>query len=78
MKVVDLTPRAPEQVWESESDRYEVLLERDCKGDELELDDMAWMRYYEKTKEYKMFKDRFEFLRELYIAGPADAERAGN
>ena len=80
MKVVHLTPKVAEApVWASEMDRYEALLEIDCKNaDSLSIDDMAWMRYYEKTKEYKGFKDRFEFLRELYIAGPEEAEGTTN
>ena len=80
MKVVHLTPKVAEApVWASEMDRYEALLEADCKDvDSLSIDDMAWMRYYEKTKEYEGFKDRFEFLRELYIAGPEESENATN
>ena len=76
MKVVDLTPKPPDpQVWESESDRYETLIEREVKDSAgMPLDDLAWMRYYEKTSEYKMFKERFDFLRELAIAGPEEAE----
>jgi len=30
---------------------------------------MAFMRYFEKTDVYRQLESRFEFLRELYIAG---------
>ena len=66
MKVVELRPKA-EPIYVSESDRYEALLERECRGTDLELDDMAFMRYFEKTEMYRELKDRMEFLRELYL-----------
>lgn len=67
MKVIELKTKAPEPVYMSEPDRYEVYLERECKGTELSLDDMAFMRYFEKTQAYKDFSERFEFLRELWL-----------
>jgi len=73
MTVLELVPREPDPIYVSDSDRYEALLERDCKGESLVLDDMAFMRYYEKTNEYRTLESRFEFLRELYIAGPEEA-----
>jgi putative transposase len=68
MKVIELKPRKAEQIYVSESDRYEDLLERECKGEALELDDMAFMRYFERTDMWKELSGRFEFLRELYLA----------
>jgi hypothetical protein len=56
-----------------EADRYEELLERDCKGEELELDDMAFMRYFEKTDMYRQLKGRFDFLYEYFLV-PEEAE----
>jgi len=70
MEVIAFTPKAPEPLYMSEPDRYEALLERECKGEELAIDDMQFMRYFEKTELYQDLKDRFEMLREYWIAGP--------
>ena len=72
MKVLELRPKEPDPIYLSDSDRYEGLLERECKGESLVLDDMAFMRYFERTDMFRELKDRFEFLRELYIAGPEE------
>jgi len=69
MKVLTLTHKRQEPVYMSEADRYEALLERDCTGEDLTLDEMQFMRYFEGTDIYKTLKDRFEFLRENWIAG---------
>ena len=73
MKVLELKPKVQEPLYMSEPDRYEALLERECKGEALELDDMSFMRYFEKTAIYKTLKDRFDFLHDLFIAGPEPA-----
>lgn len=57
----------PDPVYVSDADRYEILLEKECAEQSMTVDDMAWMRWYEKTREYGMYKDRFEFLREFYL-----------
>jgi len=75
MKVLELKPKEPELVHMSDPDRYEALLERECRGDELCLDDMQFMRYFEKTGLFKTLKERFEFLRELWIAGDEEDGR---
>ena len=72
MKVLELKPKQSEPLYLSDSDRYEALLERECGGETLALDEMAFMRYFEKTDVYRGLKDRFEFLRELYLAGPEE------
>ena len=78
MKVLELKPKRQEPVYMSEADRYEALLERECKGEELALDEMTFMRYFEKTGVYKSLKERFEFLRELWIVGEElDADQGG-
>ena len=69
MTVIELRPKEPDPVFMSEPDRYEALLERECKGEELPLDDMTFMRYFEKTKIYRQLKERFEFLWELWMEG---------
>lgn len=74
MKVLEIKPKKKDPVFMSEADRYEELLERSCKGEDLELDDIAFMRYFEGTKMYKQLKDRFDFLYEYFIAGPEDDE----
>ena len=66
MKVLDLKPAEPDPVYMTEPDRYEALIEMECREEELSLDDMQFMRYFEKTGLYKTLKDRFEFLREHY------------
>ncbi len=68
MEVLEISPRDPEPMYMSEADRYEALMENECKGADLALDDMQFMRYFEKTKAYDELKDRFEFLREHFIA----------
>jgi len=73
MTVIEFKPKAP--VYLSEADRYEALLEKECKGIEMDLDGMSFMRYYENTSGYREFKDRFEFLREIYIVGPIEIEK---
>ncbi len=72
MTVLELKPKEPDPVFMSEPDRYEALLERECKGEELVLDDMTFMRYFEKTKIYGQLKERFDFLYELWVAGPEE------
>ncbi|MBA3028945.1 MAG: DDE-type integrase/transposase/recombinase [Desulfobacteraceae bacterium] len=72
MEIIEFKPKAPERVFIIESDKYEALLERECKGEALDIDAMQFMRYYEKTAEYLEFKERFEFMREVFIAGPED------
>ena len=72
MTVLTLTPKKPDPIYLSDSDRYEGLLESECQGQEMVLDDMAFMRYFEKTDVYRQLESRFEFLRELYIAGPKE------
>ena len=67
MKVLEFKPKAKDPIYMSEADRYEALLERECKGETLELDDMAFMRYFEKTDMYKQLKDRFDFLYEMFL-----------
>jgi len=74
MKVIELKPKRREPVYMSEADRYEDLLERECKGVEMELDDMTFMRYFKGTNLYASLKSRFEFLRELFIAGPEETD----
>jgi len=69
MKVLELKPMTPDPIYMSEPDRYEALLERECGGEQLSLDDMQFMRYFEKTDLFKTLKDRFDFLRELHLAG---------
>ncbi|MBW1666747.1 MAG: Mu transposase C-terminal domain-containing protein [Deltaproteobacteria bacterium] len=74
MKVLELKPKKQEPVYMSEPDRYEALLERECRGEELSLDDMQFMRYFEKTKTFRQLKPRFESLQELWLAGPEEQE----
>lgn len=73
MKVLEFKPKKKETIYMSEADRYEELLERDCKGEELPLDDMAFMRYFEGTKMYAQLKDRFDFLYEHFLV-PEETE----
>lgn len=72
MKVLEIRPKKTERVYMSEADRYEELLEKECKGEDMPLDDMAFMRYFEKTDMYRQLKDRFDFLNEYFIAGPGE------
>lgn len=74
MKVLEFTPKAAQPLFTSEADRYEALLEAECTGKELPLDDMQFMRYFETTSIYRTLKERFDFLREFYIAGPEEKE----
>ena len=66
MKVLELHPKE-ETVYASEADRYEALLEMECMGHEPALDDMQFMRYFEKTDIYKSLRERFEFLQESWL-----------
>jgi putative transposase len=72
MTLLTLKPKAY-PVYMSEADRYEALLESECKGGGLPLEDMTFMRYFETTAIYRTLKERFEFLREYFIAGPLPA-----
>ena len=74
MTLLEVKSQAPDPVYMSEPDRYEALLEGECRGADLNLDDMQFMRYFEKTALYRELKERFEFLRELFIAGPETEE----
>jgi len=76
MQVLELRPKK-QDVYVSESDRYEALLERECRSDTLAVDDMSWMRWFETTDLYSSLQDRFEFLREQWIAGPEENEGSG-
>ena len=80
MTVSEIKDPEPDRMYMTEPDRYEALLEIECKNsEEMSLDDMTFMRYFEKTSLYRMFKDRFEFLTELFIAGPEEeVGQAGN
>jgi len=73
MKVLVLKPRIPDPIYMSEADRFEALLERECRGEELGIDEMQFMRYFEKTEVFDRLKDRFEFLRELWVAGDVES-----
>ncbi len=66
LRLVDLKPK-DEPVYTSEADRYESYLEAECTGHELTLDQQAFMRYFETTKMYKKFENRFAFLREQWL-----------
>lgn len=67
MKVLELKPKNVEPVYLSEADRYEALLEAECRGEALSTDAMQFMRYFEGTDMYRTLKDRFEFLREEWL-----------
>ena len=73
MKVLELKPKTPDPLYMSEADRYEALLERECRGEELGIDEMQYMRYFEKTAIFNSLKDRFDFLRELWVAGEEES-----
>ncbi|MGD8388795.1 MAG: Mu transposase C-terminal domain-containing protein [Desulfobacteraceae bacterium] len=68
MKVLEIGPRQ-RRIYDSEEERYEDLLERECKGEELPLDDMSWMRWFETTEMHARVKERMNFIREFYEAG---------
>lgn len=69
MTVLELKDKDPDPIYMTEPDRYEAYLERECRGDELSLDEMQFMRYFEKTSLYRQLKERFEFLQELWLSG---------
>jgi putative transposase len=73
MQVVDLKPKT-EPIFDSEAERYEYYMEMEYGSSELTIDQMSWMRYFETTQEYGKFKDRFDFFREILIAGPEEQE----
>jgi len=54
--------------------RYEYLLERECRGEDLELKNMEFLRWFEKNEMTPGLKARFDFLSELWIAGPESEE----
>jgi len=74
MKVLELRPKKADPVYMTEPDRYEALLERECRGGELTLEDMRFMRYFEGTALYASLRERFEFLRELWLAGEEEGK----
>ena len=51
----------------TDPERYEHLLEREWKGEALAIDDMQFMRYFEKTSLFNTLKERFEFLKEMWV-----------
>lgn len=72
MKVLELRPKQP--TIQDEAERYETLLEQEMKGESLITDDLAFMRYFERTELYASLKGRFEFLKETF----ALQEEGGN
>ncbi len=70
MEVIEFKPKAPEPMPMNDPDRYEMLLKRECKGEELPLDDLQFMRFFEKTTVYRDSKNYFEMMIEHWIAGP--------
>lgn len=72
-KLVVLQPRKKEPLYLSEADRYEALIEGEFKGEALELDDMAFMRYFEGTSLFQSLKDRFEMLKEYWVDVDSEA-----
>ena len=73
MKVLEFKPRdtAP---YVSDTDHYEDCIERECNGEGLPLEEMEFMRAFEKTQAYRDLEQRFTFLRDLYLAGPETEE----
>jgi len=67
MECSEIKPVVEDPIYMSEPDRYEAYLEAECKGEELALDSMQFMRYFEKTSTFRLLKERFEFLQELWI-----------
>lgn len=68
MKVLELPVRR--EPYLSDADHYEDLLERECRGETLPPEEYEFMRAFEKTQSYRDLEQRFQFLRELYLAGP--------
>ena len=68
MKVVELHPKTENPIYMNDPDRYEALMERECAGETLSLDNMVFMRYFEQTDLYKEFKERFDFLQEIWLS----------
>jgi len=77
MVVIEIAP-AP-KIYATETERYEALLEQECRalaggGDNpLSLDDMQFMRYFERTALYRSLRDGFDNLREYWLAGGESA-----
>jgi hypothetical protein len=62
--------------YESDAEHYEVALERECRGEDLPLEELEFMRAFEKTQAYADLQDRFDFLREFHLSEEEnDAER---
>lgn len=62
--------------YESDAEHYEIALERECRGEDLPLEEMEFMRAFEKTQAYAELQERFDFLREYYLSeGGRDEER---
>ena len=76
IKVLEFKAAAPDPIYMNEPDRYEALLEAECKGRECSLDDLAFLRYFEKTANYKQLQERFTFLRELYLSEEPETKEA--
>jgi len=73
-RVVALPSTKPR--YESDAEHYEIALERECRGEDLALEEMAFMRAFEKTQAYGELQERFDFLREYYLSEEGnDAER---
>lgn len=76
MKVLELKPKPAEPIYMSEPDRYEEYLRREFHGEELTLDEMAFMRYFEKTGLYQDLRQRYEMLLEVWTMEQEDVEEA--
>lgn len=62
MQLLELKPKEPNPIFLDDSEKYEFLFERECRGIELSSDNLAFLRRFEKTKSYQMCEDRYRFL----------------
>ena len=72
MKVVEFKPRP--KLYQNEIEKYEDLLEAEFKGAELPMDDLTWLRWFETTVDCRLFKNRFDFLKEFWSTEAGEAE----
>jgi putative transposase len=69
LKVIGLKPKEEPEIALSEPARYEKYLRKELAGENLTIDQMRWMRWYEGTEDFKIYQPRFEMVREVLLAG---------
>lgn len=76
-KVIRLKQQETPETFLNDVERYEIYLKMEVEEDDLSIDQLRWMRWYESTKDFKKFEPRFEMLREMLLLKKEDDHDEG-